>query len=267
MDIKRIMSGIIGMPLVALGLFYANTAIVDIALVVVALIAMYEYLNTISKVSNPIKWVAYASCFSIGLIHIIPQELLGMFIIIEISTILSILFLNVILTDMKINFKDVAYTFLGIIYVVFFISFIGFIYGMKAGKILIWYVIIASWGTDIFAYIIGKHFGNHKFSKISPKKSLEGCIAGIIGAIILMQIYTYILNTYLETNYSYLALIGISIILSLLSQIGDFVASSIKRYAGVKDYGNIIPGHGGILDRIDSLIFIAPFTYVLFSLL
>ena len=168
---------------------------------------------------------------------------------------------------MKINFKDIAYTFFGIFYVVFLISFLGFIYGLPNGKILIWYAIIVAWGTDIFAYFIGRHFGKHKFSKVSPKKSIEGCIGGVLGAIILSLIYTYILNIYLNVNYSYLYITAISIFLSLIGQIGDFAASSIKRYVEVKDFGNLIPGHGGILDRIDSLIFLAPFAYILFTLL
>ena len=131
------------------------------------------------------------------------------------------------------------------------------------GKIIIWYVIIAAWGTDIFAYCTGKLIGKHKFSKISPNKSIEGCIGGIIGSVIIMLIYTYFANTYWGMNYSYLFITGIGIILSLVGQIGDFAASSIKRFVGIKDFSNLIPGHGGLLDRIDSLIFIAPFAYIL----
>ena len=138
---------------------------------------------------------------------------------------------------------------------------------MKDGKILIWYAILAAWGTDIFAYFIGKNFGKHKFSKVSPKKSIEGCIGGTIGAVVLMLIYTYIANTYWGMDYSYLYITGIGIILSLVGQIGDFAASSIKRFVDIKDFSNLIPGHGGMLDRIDSLIFLAPFAYALFALL
>ena len=128
-------------------------------------------------------------------------------------------------------------------------------------------LIIAAWGTDIFAYFIGKHFGKHKFSKVSPKKSIEGCIAGTIGAVVLMLGYTYFANNYWGVNYSYAYIAIIGIILSLIGQIGDFSASSIKRYVDIKDFSNLIPGHGGMLDRIDSLLFLAPFAYALFTLL
>ena len=267
MDIKRITSGLLGFPLVLIILLIGNKYVVDILLTIVALLAMDEYLNAISKVCKPIRWVAYLSCISIAIVHLVPKESINTITTLAIPTILLVLFAHIIATNMKITFKDVAYTFLGIFYVVFFMMFVAFIDGMQNGKILIWYAIIAAWGTDIFAYFIGKHFGKHKFSKVSPKKSIEGCIAGTVGAILLMLLYTYVANTFWGMNYSYGFIAMIGLILSLIGQIGDFAASSIKRYVDIKDYSNLIPGHGGMLDRIDSLIFLAPFAYALFTLL
>lgn len=267
MDLKRLTSGLLGFPLVLIILLIGDKIVVDIALSIIALLGMNEYLNAISKVSKPVKWISYVSCLSIAIIHIVPQEYLNMIVTLSVPTILIVLFAQVIATEMKTTFKDIAYTFLGIFYVVFFIMFVAFIDGMPNGKILIWYAIFAAWGTDIFAYVIGKHFGKHKFSKVSPKKSIEGCIGGTIGALIMMLIYTYVANTYWGMNYSYLFVTGIGIILSLVGQIGDFAASSIKRFVDIKDFSNLIPGHGGMLDRIDSLIFLAPFAYALFTIL
>lgn len=267
MDIKRITSGLLGFPLVLIALLIGNKYVVDVLLTIVTILAMDEYLNAISKVCKPIRWVGYLSCISIALIHIIPEESIPVISILAIPTILLILFAHVIATNMKITFKDVAYTFLGIFYVVFFMMFVAIIDGMENGKILIWYAMFAAWGTDIFAFFIGQKFGKHKFSKVSPKKSIEGCVAGTIGAVLMILIYTYIVNTYLGMNYSYIYVVIMGIILSLIGQIGDFVASSIKRYVDIKDYSNLIPGHGGMLDRIDSLIFLAPFAYIFFTLL
>ncbi len=267
MDIKRITSGLLGFPLVLIILLIGNKYVVDIALAIIALLAMNEYFNAVQKVSNPVRWVGYLSCFSIAIIHLVPKEALSMVVTLSVPTILLILFAQVIATDMKTSFKDIAYTFLGIFYVVFFMMFVAFIDGMENGKILIWYAILAAWGTDVFAYFIGKHFGKHKFSKVSPKKSIEGCIAGTVGAILLMLLYTYVANTFWGTDYSYGFIAVIGLILSLIGQIGDFAASSIKRYVDIKDYSNLIPGHGGMLDRIDSLIFLAPFAYAFFTLL
>ena len=179
---------------------------------------------------------------------------------------MAILFAQVIFTNMKTNFKGIAYTLFGMIYVIGFIGFIALIRGLENGRVLIWYAIIAAWGTDTFAYLIGKRYGKHKFSKVSPKKSIEGCVAGTIGAIVIAIIYTAIMNKF-GYNYSYLAIIGITFVLSLVSQLGDFAASSIKRYVDVKDYSNLIPGHGGMLDRIDSLMFLSPFAYILLNMI
>lgn len=264
MDIKRITSGLLGFPLVLVVLIIGNKYIVDIALAIIAILAMDEYFNAISKIAKPVKWVGYVSCISIALIHVIPETYLGISFTLAIPIILLILFTQVIVTEMKTNFKDMAYTFFGILYVVMLIMFFARINGMENGNILIWYAIFAAWGTDIFAYFIGKYFGKHKFSKISPKKSIEGCIAGTIGAIIIMLVYTYVANTFWGMHYSYIAIGIIGFVLSIIGQIGDFAASSIKRYVDIKDYSNLIPGHGGMLDRIDSLIFLAPFAYVLF---
>ncbi len=267
MDIQRITSSLLGFPLVLIIFLLGNKIVVDVALAIIALLSMNEYFNAIKKVAKPVYWVGYISCLSIAFIHVVPQEYLNMVVTLSVPTILIILFAQVIATDMTTSFKDIAYTFIGIFYVVFFIMFVAFMNGMPDGKILIWYAIFAAWGTDISAYVVGKYFGKHKFSKVSPKKSIEGCIGGVMGAMLLMLAYTYVANKFWGMNYSYIFIAGISVILSLVGQIGDFAASSIKRYVDIKDYSNLIPGHGGMLDRIDSLIFLSPFAYALFTLL
>ena len=135
------------------------------------------------------------------------------------------------------------------------------------GKILIWYVFICAWGTDIFAYTVGRRIGKHKFSEISPNKSVEGCIAGVIGALILALLYTVVCNNIWNLNINYIYIGFIAMLFSAISQIGDLAASSVKRYCEIKDYSNLIPGHGGMLDRIDSVIFVLPFAYFLLMVL
>ena len=164
---------------------------------------------------------------------------------------------------MKVNVKDISVTLLGVAYIVIFIVFLPMLKDVENGNLLVWYVLFTSWGTDIFAYMIGVKFGKHKISKISPNKSVEGCAGGLAGAILFSIAYTFILNTWFNMNISYLYITLIAFSLSVLGQIGDLSASSIKRYNEIKDFGNLIPGHGGMLDRIDSVIFIAPFAYFL----
>ncbi|MCI9177980.1 MAG: phosphatidate cytidylyltransferase [Clostridia bacterium] len=179
-----------------------------------------------------------------------------------------VLFLYVISTNLKRNIQDIAITFFGIFYIVIFLMYISVIReDLKNGAFLIWYVFFTAWGTDIFAYIVGKWIGKHHFTQISPNKTIEGCIGGVFGAILLTTIYTATCQFIFHIEFNYLIMGIICFVLSLLSQIGDLAASSIKRYTGIKDFSNLIPGHGGMLDRIDSIIFIAPFAYFLFMLI
>ena len=268
MDIKRVTSALLGFPLVVIILTFGNKYIVDIFLAVIAMLGMQEYFNAISKDSKPVRWLGYLLCIFIAFIHIIPVYMqISRVIMMAIPTILLILFAQVILTNMKTNFKDIAYTLFGIAYIIGCISFIALLRGLENGRILVWYAIISAWGTDTFAYLIGKKFGKHKLSKISPKKSIEGAVAGTIGATVIALVYTLVMNNVYNLEYSYILILIITVILSIIGQIGDFAASTIKRYVNVKDYSNLIPGHGGMLDRIDSLMFLAPFAYIIFSML
>lgn len=270
MDFKRITSALLGFPIVAIILIYGNKYLVDICVSAIAIMSLHEYFHSFKKEekdTRPIRWIAYLSAISIALIHIIPKEYAIPVVGAIIPISILVLFAQVIATNMKYNIKDIAITFFGICYIVIFLMFIPLIREMENGKILIWFVFFAAWGTDVFAYAIGRRFGKHKFSEISPKKSIEGCIAGAVGAAILMLGYTYICNYFWNMNINYVYILGISVILSLVGQIGDFSASSIKRYNGIKDFSNLIPGHGGLLDRIDSVIFIAPFAYFLLMMI
>jgi len=267
MKLKRILSGIIGLPIVALILIYGNIYVIDTVFAIVAVIAMHEYLNAFKNDNKPVKWIGYLSCLLIAFLHIIPKEYLGYTLGISISVIIFSLFAKVIFSNMKTTVKDIMITFFGICYITLFLSFIPLLHGIENGKYLIWFILIAAWGTDTCAYFVGCKFGKHKFSEISPKKSIEGCIGGTVGSVIIALIYAVCINKYVGLNISYLYISIIAAVLSICSQLGDLSASSIKRTVGIKDFGNLIPGHGGMLDRIDSIIFIAPFAYFLLTLI
>lgn len=269
MSIKRYISGLIGFPIVALVLIFGNQVLIDIAFAIIAAISFHEYAHAfkISNKANPITWIGYLACATIALIHVFPKEYL-IFIIGAVAPLAILLnFAQILITKMKTTIIDAAVTLFGICYIVIFLMFMPIIRASENGAFLIWYAMFASWGTDIFAYICGKLIGKHKFSKISPNKTIEGCVGGTLGAIIMILIYTVIINNLCGMNINYILITIIGLVLSLLSQMGDFAASSIKRYTGIKDYGHLIPGHGGMLDRIDSIIFIAPFAYFLLVLI
>lgn len=268
MDIKRVTSALLGLPMVIIVLLFGNKYIIDVAMAIVATISLQEYFNAF-KEYKPIKWLGYLVAFLICFIHLIPQELLFSYIGLSIPLIIVALFIELIIKDLKINVIDIAITLFGIFYVVLFTMFIPLLAGVENGKILIWYALIAAWGSDTTAYIVGKtlKLGKHKFSKVSPNKSIEGCVAGVFGAVIISLIFTLCMNKFMQFDVSYVKVLIVSGILSVIGQFGDFAASSIKRFTGIKDFSNLIPGHGGILDRIDSLIFIAPFAYILLVLI
>lgn len=269
MDVKRILTTVIGFPIVVLVLVLGNKYIIDVLLAIIAIIAMGEYIKCVSKKAKVVSWISYLLAASIALIHILPNYILITMLHFGIPILLLILFLHVIISNMKITFEDITYTLIGILYVLGFIIFLSLTYGSDgniSGKILIWFILFSAWGTDIFAYLVGRKIGKTKFSKVSPNKSIEGCVAGIIGAIVINIIFSFILNMYFEFEISYLTIGIITLVLSIIGQIGDFSASVIKRYFEVKDFSELFPGHGGMLDRIDSVIFIAPFAYLLLTM-
>lgn len=225
--------------------------------------------NVRVKKSSSYLGFGYLTAILIAFMHVVPQIVLNTVITLGVPILLFVLFLNVIVSDMKITFQDLAFTFTGILYVVGFLGFLPLLYGVTgkiSGKMLIWFVLITAWGTDVFAYLVGKNFGKHKFSRVSPNKTIEGCLGGMIGATVFSLIGALVMNTYFGTEIVYLTIGILSAILSLIGQIGDFSASVIKRYFGVKDFSELFPGHGGMIDRIDSVMFIAPFAYFLLTM-
>ncbi len=138
-------------------------------------------------------------------------------------------------------------------------------YSKVEGIYLLIFSFFASWMTDIFAYFIGSKFGKHKLCpKISPKKSVEGAIGGIAGAVLLNVLLLFVFKKFIfegEARLSYIDVVLLSIILSVVSMFGDLAASTIKRNFGIKDFGKLLPGHGGIMDRFDSALFVMPVLY------
>lgn len=176
MKLKRVLSGLIGFPIVALIFIYGNTYIIDAFIGIISIIAMYEYLKCLSVDYKPVKWIAYIPCLLIPFLHLIPKEYLLTSVGALLALIVALLFIKVIVSNMKTSISDIAVTLFGICYIAFFLSFISMLYGTENGKYLIWFILISAWGTDTFAYLVGMKFGKHKFSKISPKKSKEGCV-------------------------------------------------------------------------------------------
>ena len=191
-------------------------------------------------------------------------------ILLFLIALLLLLLMLYVFSYPKFNIKEISMILFGIIYVAITFSFIYLIRQKnELGKYFVWLIFISSWGSDTFAYCIGMLIGKHKLSPIlSPKKTIEGAIGGIIGAFLLGTIYSYIMFNKVKKDIDFSSLqVGLSCALgAVISMIGDLTASAIKRDYNVKDYGNVIPGHGGILDRFDSVIFTAPVLFFILSL-
>lgn len=171
----------------------------------------------------------------------------------------------------KFRAGQVMACFFEFIYAPVLLSFLLFIReGWQHGIYLVWFVFLCSWGSDTCAYCVGVLFGKHKMApKLSPKKSIEGAIGGIVGAALLFGLYAYFLTEKIGFGLdgcivSYSNLVGamfLGAVGALVSMIGDLAASAIKRDYEIKDYGKLIPGHGGIMDRFDSVIIVAPIIF------
>ena len=170
----------------------------------------------------------------------------------------------------KYTIVDVSLTIFGALYLAMLFPFISLIREMEMGNFLVWLIFISAWGTDTFAYFSGYFLGKNKLApNLSPKKTIEGAVGGVIGAALLAFVYTWLYSTYYNGNMmEYIIIIPIITgFSSIIAQLGDLSASAIKRIFHVKDFGSILPGHGGILDRFDSVLFTAPFIYMVLYLL
>lgn len=264
--IKRLLSGIF----LLFALFFillTGDNLLFFSCLVLSIIGVVEILKVFKLANSRLAIVGY--CYTILyyiMIYIYKTEGILLFLI----AMLLLLLMFYVFSYPKFSIKQVSIVFFSIIYVAIMFSFIYLIREkIPSGKYLVWLVFITSWGCDTCAYCVGMLFGKHKLSPIlSPKKTIEGAIGGIIGSSLLGILYTYIILNHINNsiNFSYIQIALSCSIGAIISIIGDLTASGIKRDCNVKDYGDIIPGHGGILDRFDSVIFTAPALFFLLSI-
>ena len=268
--LKRITSGLIFGAIVIITLVFLPNYICNILATLIAVASTYEFIKAINAYGyKPMRGVSYASCAILLFIGAFPMReiykwTLAFLGIMVIACLIYAFFVRKGLTTLV----DISFTFFVILYVDVLLSFflltyyIGYDGGNQLGKVWIWYVLFGACMTDIFAYFIGSKFGKHKLCpEISPKKTVEGAIGGILGCMLAFIIYTFVLNKFFDFGISYIKIALISIIVAIFAQLGDLVASSIKRNAKIKDFGDVMPGHGGFLDRIDSILFVSPIMY------
>ncbi|WP_246578958.1 phosphatidate cytidylyltransferase [Clostridium algidicarnis] len=244
---NRYLGALILSPLIVF--LFIGGPYLKIVSLILSLMGMYEIYNAARAVDiKPIPILGYMACVFYYIFN--SNSEISLFIII---ILIFILLINSVL-NVKYNFIDISVTLLGFIYCGIFFSFISLVNQMEYGKYMVWIIFLSSWICDTAAYYTGRIFGKRKLCpKVSPKKTIEGSIGGLIGSMIACSAFGFFISKSVPIpNYHYviLGLLG-----GIAGQFGDLSASAIKRYVGIKDYSNLIPGHGGILDRFDSILF------------
>ncbi|MDD3172920.1 MAG: phosphatidate cytidylyltransferase [Herbinix sp.] len=261
----RLLSGII-LLLITLSVVIWGGNILFATLFVISLIGMME-LYRVVNINKAFPGI-------LGYVAGIIYYLMVYFRMQQFNLMLFILFLMLLMFAYVFGFpkyktEQIAVSFLGLFYVSIMLSYIYQVRMLKDGIILVWLIFIGAWGSDTCAYCVGMLIGKHKVApKLSPKKSIEGCIGGFLGAALLGFLFATIFRERIHgIQNPQLAFAIIGAASSIISQIGDLAASAIKRNHEIKDYGKLIPGHGGVMDRFDSIIFTAPVVYFLATLM
>ena len=261
---KRLLSGII---LVALMVVFIvpGGKLLWMGTLILSLIGVFE-LYRVEKIQKKLLGiVGYISTVVYYVMLLLNGSTAG-------TNIHVILFVGVLIAMMSVyvftfptyNTEQVMTAFTGQIYVSVMMSYIYMTRIQAGGAFLVWLIFLSSWGADTCAYCVGMLFGKHKMSpKLSPKKSVEGAVGGVLGAAALGAIFGSVFADQLSAGLPNPALdcAIICFVGAFISIVGDLAASAIKRDHDVKDYSKLIPGHGGVLDRYDSVIFVAPAIY------
>lgn len=257
----RLLSGIV-LVIAALVLIITGGDVLLVSSLVISYIGMYE-LYRIFHVEREAPGIVgylaaavYYANLRFGFLSDLMMLVLGF---------LVLLMAVYVFTYPKYRTEQMLAVFFGVFYVAVMLSYVYQTRVLARGAYVVWLVFLCSWGCDTCAYCVGVLFGKHKMAPVlSPKKSIEGAVGGVVGTALLTVLYGMIFKQAMGITVTEVWLLaGISMAGALISMVGDLTASAIKRNYEIKDYGTLIPGHGGILDRFDSVIFTAPIIYFL----
>lgn len=264
--ITRILSGIVGIALAA-AVIQTGGAVFCVAVVALMMIGWHEYAKAFSHIGQPLAYFSgFAAMLLLGGAASIENR--ELFLGAALASILWVLALAVFF-HRSFSVPQAVTSVAGIVYVGFTLSHLIFLRmpfafwtiptplgDMAMGAVWLWVALIGTWASDTFAYFTGVTLGRHKLCEaISPKKSVEGFLGGLLGTAAAVAA----IGAALSWPILPMALLGVAI--ALLATLGDLVESAVKRYTGIKDSGVLIPGHGGVLDRFDSVMFVVPFVY------
>ena len=256
---QRIITALIALPLLILFVLYASQGLFAGLLFIVSALALHEFyrmaLPEQRRLESSLSVAAGVLC-SVGLVYASSTSFLLL------SIVLPCLFLALVylfrFQDMQTVSRDLAVSLLGLLYVPLLLSHATLLRALPSGRDWIFLVLFVVMASDTLAYFVGRTWGKRRlYEAVSPKKTVEGSLGGIAGGILGATICKF----WFFAELSGLDILFIGVGVGAFSQLGDLVESLLKRSFGVKDSGALIPGHGGLLDRLDSLLFAFPVTY------
>ena len=261
--IKRLITTIIGLPLV---IYIVNNGGLPLLLLcmILSLIGLRELYRAFSKADKPIHCVGYI--FTVGYFAVVFVFGAGHWLLIVLTLFIVGMQTMLVVLFNRLSLEDVIVTVYGFLYVPFLLSFIVLVREHGLGQYFIWLIFTSAFGCDTFAYITGVTLGRHKLKNTpSPSKSVEGIIGGVLGAALVGWLYGFFIvrfyNPAPEINFVLFAIV-VSLVGAIFCIFGDMAASAIKRRTRIKDFGTLLPGHGGVIDRADSVLVVAPIVFV-----
>ena len=267
--LKRIITALVSLIILLPILYLSNTYVFSVAIGIVTCISLYEMFACVGlKNKNAVTFPAYlfgavlpTLCkLAGGIDAVLPSACAVMMIY------MLYLMMLAVLGHERYSIKDISMCFMTAVYIIFGFTSIQLIKEMSSNDYLYLLVFVGAWITDIFAYFSGVLFGKHKLCEaVSPKKTIEGSLGGMIFCSLSFVVFGLIFLNVEPAVWKIVALAVTGLIISIVSQIGDLVMSLIKRHYGIKDFGKLFPGHGGMLDRFDSIIAVALTLFILIS--
>ena len=255
----RLVSGIVLVMLAAFLLICGGTFLfsASLAISLIGLFELYRVMKIKKRMPGLIGYLAVLAYY--WMIWAGREHMTAFLAIVSLMLLMSVY----VVTFPNFGTEQITVAFFGIFYVGLMFSYLYQVRTMPDGKYLVWLIVLSSWGCDTCAYCTGMLLGKHKLApQLSPKKTIEGAVGGVVGAAVLGFLYgAYFAHSMTDVVRPGVISAAACAIAAVISQIGDLAASAIKRNHDVKDYGHLIPGHGGILDRFDSMIFTAPAIY------
>lgn len=259
---QRITVGVVGAVFAVL-IICLNVKFIAAAVALIALVGLSEIYNATGLIKRNNALCIFGYVYSTAMYIVITLAQRGAFALGTMICMLGILLMvYMVFNHETVGFADISQFFFSTVYVSGLLAYIVLVRKEDTGRFLIWIIFITAWLSDTLAFAFGRRFGRNKLlPEVSPNKTVEGAAGGLCGSLVFNLIFGFICSAFFGRSVYYLPLGLLAILAGVLSQLGDLAASCIKREHGIKDYSNLLPGHGGVLDRFDSVLFVAPTVY------